>query len=275
MSGLFDTHCHIVEGVFGGPAEVDAALDRARAAGVERFLVVGSGHGAHSAAPARAVARRHPDVWASAGLHPHDARFLDASVEAELEAACLDPRVVAVGEAGLDFHYDQSPRDDQRRALRVQARLALRHDLPLIVHDREAGDEVLDILGEEGAFGGAGVLWHCFTGDRRVMRRVVELGGRISLSGILTFRSAAELRAVAAEAPLDRLLIETDSPWLAPSPHRGQRNEPALLPWVAKELARIRGLDLEELARCTTENALRLFSRCGPAQPSPSREGRA
>lgn len=275
MTGLFDTHCHVVEGVFGDRAEVDATLDRARAAGVERFLVIGSGYGAHSAAPALAVARRHADVWASAGLHPHDARFLDASVEAELEAACHDPRVIAVGEAGLDFHYDQSPRDEQRRALRVQARLALRHELPLIVHDREAGDEVLDILGEEGAFGGAGVLWHCFTGDRRVMRRVVELGGRISLSGILTFRSAAELREVAAEAPLDRLLIETDSPWLAPTPHRGQRNEPALLPWVARELARIRGLSAEELARRTSENALRLFPRCAAAQPSPSRAGRA
>jgi TatD DNase family protein len=256
---LFDTHCHVVEGVFGDAAQVDATLDRARAAGVGRFLVIGSGYGADSAPPAIAVASRHADVWASAGLHPHDARFLDEGLEARLDEACRHERVVAVGEAGLDYFYEQSPRPAQREALRRQARLALAHDLPLIVHDRDAGDEVVEILKEEGAFEGAGVLWHCFTGDAAAMRRVLDAGAHLSLSGIVTFRSAAALQEVAALAPLERLLIETDSPWLAPTPHRGQRNEPALLPAVAIQVARLRGMATEELVQATTENALRLF----------------
>ena len=264
---LFDTHCHVVEGVFGDAAEVDATLERARAAGVSRFLVIGSGYGADSAAPALAVASRHADVWASVGLHPHDARFLAEGpgevpregLAARLARACRHPRVVAVGEAGLDYFYDQSPRAEQREALRVQARLALARDLPLIVHDRDAGDEVVEILEQEGAFEGAGVLWHCFTGDLRVMRRVLDAGAHLSLSGIVTFKSAAALREVAAAAPLERLLIETDSPWLAPTPHRGKRNEPALLPAIAAEVARLRGMATAELVQSTTENALRLL----------------
>lgn len=256
---LFDTHCHVVEGVFGDASEVDATLARARAAGVSRFLVIGSGYGADSAAPAIAVARRHADVWASVGLHPHDARFLDEGLEERLSRACQEQRVVAVGEAGLDYFYDQSPRPVQREALRQQARLALACELPLIVHDRDAGDEVVEILKEEGAFDGAGVLWHCFTGDVTVMRRVLDAGAHLSLSGIVTFRSAAALQEVAAVAPLERLLIETDSPWLAPTPHRGKRNEPSLLPLVAAEVARLRGMAAAELIQATTENALRLF----------------
>lgn len=256
---LFDTHCHVVEGVFGEAAEVDATLARARAAGVSRFLAIGSGYGADSAGPAIAVAHRHADVWASAGLHPHDARFLDEGLVERLGRACDDARVIAVGEAGLDFFYDQSPRPAQREALRLQARLALARGLPLIVHDRDAGDEVVQILKAEGAFDGAGVLWHCFTGDVEVMRRVLDAGALLSLSGIVTFNSAAALQQVATLAPLSRLLIETDSPWLAPVPHRGKRNEPAMLPHVAQKVASLRTMPVEELVEATTANAVSLF----------------
>ena len=249
----------MVEGVFGDRAEVDATLARARAAGVGRFLVIGSGYGADSVGPALAVARRHDDVWASAGLHPHDARFWTERSGEELAAAASDPRVVAIGEAGLDFFYDQSPRDAQRLALRAQARLARASGKPLIVHDRDSEGEVLAILEQERAFDGAGVLWHCFTGDVEMMRAVVRAGAHLSLSGIVTFGSAAALREVAAQAPLERLLIETDSPWLAPTPFRGKRNEPAYLPHVLRQVAGCRGLSAEQVASATWDNACRLF----------------
>ncbi len=256
---LFDTHCHVVASVFGGDAGVDATLQRARAAGVGRFLVVGSGYGADSGPEAVAVTDRHDDVWASVGLHPHDARWWDDSVQASVQALLQHPRVVAVGEAGLDYFYDQSPRPQQRRALRAQARLALAHDLPLIVHDRDSEGEVFDILSEEGAFLGAGVLWHCFTLDLAAMERIVDAGGHISLSGIVTFASAASLREVAARVPLDRLLIETDSPWLSPVPVRGRRNEPAHVAHVAACIAAERGVDTAALALQTRRNASLLF----------------
>ncbi|MCK6507584.1 TatD family hydrolase [Myxococcota bacterium] len=256
---LFETHCHVVEGVFGDADQVDATLERGRQAGVGRFLVIGSGYGADSVAPALQVARRHADVWATAGLHPHDARHWGPAVEAALRAAAADPRVVAVGEAGLDFYYDQSPRPAQREALAAQAALARQVGKPLVVHDRDSAGEVLDILRAEGAFDGAGVLWHCFTGDVEMMRAVVDAGACLSLSGIVTFGSADALRQVAAQAPLDRLLIETDSPWLAPVPHRGKRNEPAFLPHVLQQVARCRGVEPAQVARATWDNACRLF----------------
>lgn len=259
MSTLFDTHCHVVEGVFGDRVEVDRTLARARQAGVGRFLVIGSGYGADSVDAAVAVADRHDDVWATAGLHPHDARWWSAELAASLRLATRHPRVVAIGEAGLDFFYDQSPRDQQRRALAAQARLALETDLPLIVHDRDSHGEVLAILRTEGAFSGAGVLWHCFTGDVDAMQAIVDDGGYISLSGIVTFGSASTLREVAAAVPLDRLLIETDSPWLSPVPVRGRRNEPAHVAHVASQLARCRGLPVEEIAAATSANACRFF----------------
>lgn len=256
---LFDTHCHVVEGVFGDAAAVDATLARARQAGVGRFLVIGSGYGVHSAVPAIAVAERHDDVWATAGLHPHDARFWTEAVGQALVEAAAHPRVVAIGEAGLDYFYDQSPRERQQEALREQARIARAVDLPLVVHDRDSAGEVLAILDQEGSFDGAGVLWHCFTGDVAMMQRVLAAGGYLSLSGIVTFGSAHALRQVAAHAPLDRLLIETDSPWLAPTPHRGKRNEPALIGAVADQVAQCRGISTAEVALATWENACRLF----------------
>lgn len=256
---LFDTHCHVVEGVFGDADQVDTTLARARAAGVQRFLVVGSGQGADSGPAAVAVAERHPDVWASAGLHPHDAGLWTDAVAAELRRVCAHPRVVAVGELGLDYFYDLSSPQDQRRALDAQVGLGLELDLPLIVHDRDSGGETLDLLRRLGAFDGAGVLWHCFTGDLDLMRGVVDAGGLLSLSGIVTFGSAAALREVAAAVPLDRLLIETDSPWLSPVPVRGRRNEPAHVAHVAACVADCRGMAVAALAQATWANANRLF----------------
>ncbi len=256
---LFDTHCHVVADVFDGDAGVDATLDRARAAGVGRFLVIGSGYGADSAQAAIDVAERHDDVWASAGVHPHDGSTWDDAVAARVEAALAHPRVVAVGEAGLDYYYDQSPRPAQQQALRAQARLALAHDLPLIVHDRDSQGDTLRILQEEGAMQGRGVLWHCFTLSPAEMEQIIDAGGYISLSGIVTFKSAGDLRTVARTVPLDRLFIETDSPWLAPVPVRGKRNEPANVRHVAACIAAERGLEPDALARHTWRTASRFF----------------
>ncbi|MCB9777940.1 MAG: TatD family hydrolase [Alphaproteobacteria bacterium] len=253
---LFDTHCHVVPDVYGDA--LPGVLDRARAVGVQRMLCIGSGYGACSHPQAIAVADAHADVWATAGLHPHEARFWSDDLARGLREAAAHPRVVALGEAGLDFFYDQSPRDDQRRALDGQAALAVELGLPLVLHDRDSDGELFARVLDAGVFA-TGALWHCFTGDVARMEQVVDAGGYISLSGIVTFQSAPELRRVAAAVPVDRLLVETDSPWLAPVPHRGKQNEPAHVAQVAATVAGCRGLSVEELAELTWNNACRLF----------------
>jgi TatD DNase family protein len=259
MLDAFDSHCHLDPEVFGGDEGVDAALERARAAGVRRFVAIGSGYGLDSAERAVRVADRHPDVWASVGLHPHDAAVFDEAAWLEVLALAAHPRVVALGEMGLDFHYDNSPREVQRTVFRRQIRDALRLRAPIIVHDRSSGGETLAILREEQAFEGAGVLWHCFSGDQAEAAAIVENGGFISIPGIVTFKKAEEMKAVAAVVPADRLLVETDSPFLAPIPHRGRRNEPAYVVHTIAEVARLRGSTPEDLAALTTDNARRFF----------------
>lgn len=259
MLDAFDTHCHLDPEVFGGDEGVDAALERARAAGVRRFVAIGSGYGLESAARAVRVAERHPDVWASVGLHPHDAAVFDEAAWLGVLELAARPRVVALGEMGLDFHYDNSPREQQRAVLRRQLRDALGRRLPIIVHDRSSGGETLAILRDEGAFSGAGVLWHCFSGDRDEAAAIVENGGYVSIPGIVTFKKAEEMKAVAAAVPAERLLVETDSPFLAPVPHRGRRNEPAFLVHTIAEVARLRAEEPAALALRTTENARRFF----------------
>lgn len=255
---MIDSHCHLDPGVYGGDEGVDAAIARARAAGVTRMLTVGSGYGFDSARRALEVARRHPDVRASVGLHPHDAsEFTDARF-AELLAMADAPEVLALGEMGLDFHYDKSPRDQQRAAFRAQLRAAKDRRMPVIIHDRETGGETLRVLDEEGAWA-TGVLYHCYTGDRAQMAEIVARGGYISIPGIVTFKTAAEMQAVAREVPGDRLLVETDAPFLTPVPFRGKKNEPAYVAYTLAEIARLRGEDAAALDAQTTANTVRFF----------------
>lgn len=254
-----DSHCHLDPDVFGGDAGVDAAVARARAAGVDTMVTIGSGYGLPGARAAVAVAGRHTDVWCTVGLHPHDARHWSDEVCDELAALATHPRCVGFGEMGLDFHYDNSPRDDQRACLRAQVRTALDLGLPIVIHDRESHGETQQILEQEQAFTGRGVLYHCFTGDVHAMARIVECGGYVSIPGIVTFNSAAAMREVARTAPLDRLLVETDSPYLTPVPHRGERNEPARVAVVADFVAELRGMEPADLASATADNTRRFF----------------
>ncbi|MCB9662600.1 MAG: TatD family hydrolase [Alphaproteobacteria bacterium] len=255
---LMDTHCHLDPQTYGGDAGVDEVVARAHAAGVRFLVTIGAGYGVDCIERAQAVARRHPRVWFSAGLHPHDAVHWGPEVVARLRAAASDPRCVALGEMGLDFHYDKSPREAQRACLVAQIALARELDLPIVIHDRDTDGETLRTLQDEGAFEGR-VLYHCYTGGLVHLAELVEAGAWISIPGIVTFKRAGELPAVAAAVPADRLLIETDSPFLTPEPFRGRRNEPALVVHTAEKVAALRGLTLPELARLTTANGLRFY----------------
>jgi TatD DNase family protein len=255
---LLDSHCHLDPETWGGDGAVDEVIARAKAAGVTRMVHIGAGYGRDTFARARAVAERHEGVWFTVGVHPHDAAHWSEEVAAELRRLAAHPRMVALGEMGLDFHYDMSPRDEQRAVFRTQIRMALELNQPIVIHDRESQGETLRILDEEGAFAGR-VLYHCYTGDRAHMAEIVARGGFVSIPGIVTFKTAEEMRLVAAAVPDDRLLVETDSPFLAPVPHRGKKNEPALVRVVATAVAALRGVSLEDLAERTTANALRFY----------------
>jgi TatD DNase family protein len=256
---LIDSHCHLDPTVFGGDDGVDDAIARARAAGVDRMVTIGSGYGFESAERALAVARRHPEtVRASVGLHPHDAKLATDASLAGLIAMADAPEVLALGEMGLDYHYDSSPRDQQRHVFRVQLRAARARNLPVIIHDRESAGETLAILDEEGAWE-TGVLYHCYTGDVAAMEQIVGRGGYVSIPGIVTFKNGETMREVAARAPADRILLETDSPFLTPIPFRGKRNEPAFVTYVAQKVAEVRGVDVTALADQAAENTRRFF----------------
>ena len=256
---LFDSHCHLDPDAFDGAEGVDAAVQRAREAGVERMLAIGSGYGFESANRAVTVASRHEDVWASVGLHPHDASLWSPERWAQLLTLAADPRVVAIGEMGLDFHYDNSPRDVQRDVFRKQIGAAKAMGKPIIIHDRDSEGETMAILDEEDAWSGAGVVYHCFTGNEATMRDIVSRDGFISIPGIVTFKNAASMREVATAVPLDRFFIETDSPFLTPVPFRGKRNEPARVGLVAEKVAELRGIEAAEIAEASWTNASRFF----------------
>jgi TatD DNase family protein len=251
VATLVDSHCHV--SLHEGGEE---ALARARKAGVRGFLVPGTK--LEDAPEAVAVAGRHRDVWAAVGLHPHEAKDLDDAAEAAIDSMLGGDRVVAVGEIGLDHHYDYSPRDVQRSALVRQLALARKHGLPAIIHNRESTDDLVAILAGEEARGVRGVL-HSFTESYEVAARLIDLGWYISFSGILTFRNADALRSVAKRLPPDRVLVETDTPYLAPVPHRGRPNEPAFVAYVAETLAGLWMLPLDEVADTTTRNFEDLF----------------
>jgi TatD DNase family protein len=260
---LIDTHCHLDAQYFpDGAAEVVA---RARGVGVVGFVVIGVGRDLAPARAALALASRQADrVSATVGVHPHDATTLDDAAYAELATLATDPHVVAVGEIGLDYHYDHSPRDTQRAAFARLIGLARARKKPIVVHTREAAADTLALLESEGAREVGGVI-HCFSEDRAFAARALDLGFDLSFSGIVTFKSARDVQDVAAWAPLDRILLETDSPYLAPVPMRGKPCEPAYIAYTAARVAELRGIDVAELARATTANAERRFGRAFPA----------
>jgi TatD DNase family protein len=254
---LVDSHCHLnYEGVV---EDLPALLERARAAGVGAFLNISTRRSEWEAVIATAA--REPDVWATVGIHPHEAdRHADLGEGVLLEAT-RDPRVIGIGESGLDFYYDRSDREVQRALFRMHIRVARTTGLPLVIHTREAEDDTGAILAEEMGDGGFPALIHCFTASANFGRRMLALGLSISISGIVTFKNASQLQDFAREIPQDRLLVETDSPFLAPVPHRGRTCEPAYVLDTARFVAALRNETLDELAAYTTRNFQALFTK--------------
>jgi TatD DNase family protein len=254
---VVDSHCHIDMPQFDGDRA--EAVQRAREAGVVEMLIVGGVDEDHGHRRALRVGEEL-GLPVSAGVHPHEAKLASEKIYDELRQLARDGRIVAMGEIGLDFHYDHSPRPAQREAFRRQVRLAREVGLPVIIHTREADDETAALLEEEKAEEIGGVI-HCFTGGSGLARSALALGFCLSFSGIATFPRSAEIQEVARTCPGDRLLVETDSPFLAPPPHRGKRNEPAFVVEVARKVASLRGETLEEVGRAATANYARLFRR--------------
>jgi TatD DNase family protein len=253
---LIDSHVNLHAPQFD--ADREAVISRALAAGVR--LMVNISDKVSNYAAVRQVAR-HPDIWCTVGTHPHEAKE-----DPELKAATLislanDPRVVGIGETGLDFHYDLSPRDIQARVFRVHIEAARATGLPLVVHTREADEVMGQILEEEHAKGAFRILMHCYTSGAELAARCAALGAWFSVSGIATFKAAEDVRAVIREMPADRIILETDCPYLAPVPYRGRRNEPAFLPHVLEKLAEIRGWSLKEAERRTEDAFFAVFDR--------------
>jgi TatD DNase family protein len=254
MNGGIDSHAHLDHPDLRG--DLPAVLERARAAGLSQILTVASS--LESTLACIALAEQHAELFATAGVHPHDAAAAQPGDLERIEELAGHPRVVAIGETGLDYHYDFSPRALQRETFARTVELAHRVGKPLIVHLREAHEDALAIL-EPACRGGARGVIHCFTGDADQARVWVDLGLHVSFSGIVTFPKSQSIQAAAAAVPEERLLIETDSPYLAPLPHRGRRNEPAYVVRTADFVARLRGVTAEHLLRRTAENARRLF----------------
>lgn len=260
---LVDSHCHLDFPDFA--EERDAVIGRAVAAGVGTMVTICTRVRRFDAI--REIAEAHAEVWCSVGTHPRNAGEETDVTAADLVALAQHPRVVAIGEAGLDYHYDRSPRDAQAAGFRTHIAAARETGLPLVIHAREADDDIAAILEEETGKGAFPFVLHCFSSGRALARTGVRLGGYVSFSGILTFRNSEELRSIARDLPRDRLLVETDAPFLAPVPHRGRRNEPAFVTDTARILAETLGENPEVVARQTTDNFFRLFSRA--TRPDP------
>jgi TatD DNase family protein len=260
---LIDSHCHLDFPDFAN--ELDAVVARARAAGISRIVTISTRVKRHG--EVLAIAERFGEVSCSVGTHPHHAHEeLDIGVD-ELIALTQHPKVVALGEAGLDYHYDTGPRAAQERGLRNHIAAARATGLPLVIHSRDADADMAQILEEETGKGAFPAVLHCFTGGRELAQRAIALGLYISFTGILTFKKSDELRAIAKNLPADRILVETDAPYLAPGRHRGKRNEPAFVVETAEVLAATRGVTPDEIARQTTDNFFRLFRKV----PQPAR----
>jgi TatD DNase family protein len=255
LSGPIDSHCHLQS---LPPDERERALDQARERGVRGFLVPAIR--LDEADDILAFCHRHPDVWCALGVHPHDASSWQPGDQERLRALLADPKAVAVGECGLDFYYDHSPRDVQDRALREQWELAMELDLPVIVHNRDSNDEMLALFREE-TFRGLKADFHSFAGGLEMARGLLERGAYLGLSGMITFPRADNVREVIPILPPDRCLVETDTPYLAPVPYRGKPNRPAYVVEVAERLAQETGETPEQVARRTGETFFRLFAK--------------
>jgi len=255
---FIDSHAHVDFSSYSAD-EVEPLIQRARDAGVHRILHIGSGEGLASMEGATAVIERFADVYAAIGVHPHDAKLVNDDVLARAKQIASHPKVKAIGEIGLDFHYNHSSREEQFAALRAFIGLAKELKKPLVIHDRDSHQELLQVLREEKA-GEVGGVFHCFSGDYEFGKRVIEENFHVSFTGIVTFKKAEETQDAAKRLPLERMLIETDSPFLTPMPFRGKRNEPAYVRYVAEKIAELKGLGLEEVAQQTSANAALLFS---------------
>jgi TatD DNase family protein len=255
--GLIDSHAHLDSEDYA--ADLEAVVARARAAGLERIVCIGLWRAPGSFGNALQLASAEPGFFsATAGVHPHECARVPEDDWRRLEDLSCDPRIVGIGETGLDFHYDHSPRPAQEASFRRSLAIARNCEKPVVIHVREADDVCLRVLHEEGIPAAGGVI-HCFTGDAGAARAYLDLGLFVSVAGVVTFKAAEAVREAVKLVPGDRLLVETDCPFLAPVPHRGRRNEPAFVVETARRVAEIRGTSLEELARETTANAKRLF----------------
>jgi TatD DNase family protein len=254
---LIDSHCHLDFPELG--ADLDAVLERARTAGVGLMVTISTR--VHRFNELKAIVEAHDNVFCSVGTHPHNAADEPDIMVEELVELARHPKVVAIGEAGLDYHYDHSPRDMQKKSFRTHIAAARETGLPLVIHARDADADIARILEEETAKGAFPFVLHCFTGGADLAHRGLALGGYISFSGVVTFRSAEALRDIALAAPSYRLLVETDAPYLAPEPFRGRTNEPAFVARTAARLAELRGVRDSDMARLTTENFFRLFKK--------------
>ena len=260
---LVDSHCHLDFADFAD--DLDGIVARANAAGIGRIVTISTRVRRLNAL--LAITEKYPQFYFSVGTHPHQADEEDGISADELFELTKSPKVVALGEAGLDYFYQHSSRDAQERGFRIHIAAARAANLPLVIHTREADEDCERILVDEMARGPFRAVLHCYTGGRKLAMKAIELGLSISFTGILTFKKSDELRALAAELPADRIMVETDAPYLAPGKFRGKRNEPSYVVEVAKVLAETRGVSLDEISRQTTENFFRLFSKV-PAEAS-------
>jgi TatD DNase family protein len=255
---LVDSHCHLDDEKFAD--DFDAVVERARAAGVERMMAIGTGDGPPDLEVAVRLADAHDCFYATVGVHPHDASKATAASFERLRELAAHPKVLAIGEIGLDYHYDFSPRDVQQEVFRAQLRLAEAAGKPVVIHTREAWEDTLRLIDERPP---RALIMHCFTGGETEARQCLERGFYLSFGGVLTFPKAENVREAARIVPDERLLVETDAPYLAPVPHRGKRNEPAFLVDTVRKLAEVRGAGEEQMAALTTQNFDRLFLEVG------------
>lgn len=254
---MFDTHVNLHAEAYQD--DLEEVLTRARDAGVTRMLAICER--LDSFPRVKAIADAHSDIWCSVGTHPHHAKDFTSTTAQDLIERARDPQVVAIGETGMDLHYGYSPQAEQEASFRTHIEAARETGLPLIVHTREADDLTAEILEDEYAKGAFSILLHCYTGGVDLCQRGLALGAYVSVSGILSFKSAKEVRAVIKDVPLNRVILETDCPYLTPMPYRGRRNEPAYLPYVADALATLHDMSREEIASMCEANALNLFHR--------------
>jgi len=258
-----DSHCHLDGPKFA--QDRGEVLFRAQAAGLEALVAIGNGNGPEEMECGSRLAEGHDWIWATAGVHPHEARLANEAAYQKLDELAGHPKVIAVGEIGLDYHYDHSPREVQRAVFVRQMEVARARGKPIVIHNRpsdhseNAWVDLLHLLGEHWAASGLGGVLHCFTGELKHARTALEMGFMISFAGNVTYPKAQNIRDTAKEVPLDRMLIETDAPYLAPIPYRGKRNEPAYVVETAREIAELRGITRDTVGRATTENFYRFF----------------